>query len=686
MAATPAEMLDALRRLELVEASRLGEIEDLTAAVDGTRLADALVKRKLLTAFQADYLLEGKGRDLAIGSYTLLDRLGRGGMGEVFKARQQRLGRVVALKLIRPEHLHHPGVVERFEREAKAAARLKHPNVVTIYDADHEYNSFFIAMEYVEGATLSKLVKQRGRLPIWEACDYARQAALGLQHAHEHGLVHRDIKPSNLIVTRIGAAGDGPGLLKILDFGLSRVTSELADQESLTPTDQWLGTPDFTAPEQARNSKAVDIRADIFSLGCTLYYLLTGHAAFGGTTRMEKLLARLEKDRTPVRDYLPQAPRELEEVLARMLARAPEERYQTPAELAGALEPFCRADADVAESEARTDDSESATDTKHKAPEKTVAPAGAKSDSDRTPLLTPHTPADWPRSPRRTPGRRVALAAGVVLVASLSAALFLWPKGDPLAAAKPPESFVNSIGMKLVRIPAGSFMMGAPIDEGDHAGDEIPQHRVEIKQTFWMGAYEVTQNEYQAIMGANPSHFSPLGAGAPKLDGVEDTGIYPVDSVTWDEAMEFCRKLTAREREENRTYRLPSEAEWEYACRAGTTTPFAFGNKMSLNEGNFDSRFPYGDAPPRAPSEATVPVGRYQPNAFGLYDMHGNVFEWCRDFYAAYDEKVRLVQENRVMRGGAWLSRAADCRSARRDQAAPDCRAEYIGFRVVCEP
>src|SRR5262249_20753249 len=264
----------------------------------------------------------GRARELNVGPYVLLSRLGKGGMGEVFRARQQRLDRVVALKIIRSDQLKHSAAIKRFIHEGRAAAQLKHPNIVTIYDRDEADDAFYISMEYVEGTDLSRLVKRDGPLPVTTACEYARQTALGLQHAGERGLVHRDIKPSNLIVTQV--AGEGVGTVKILDFGLARSIGTLSDDTTLTPTDEWLGTPEYISPEQAQNSKDVDIRADIFSLGCSLYFLLTGRSAFSGSTRMEKLVARLSSTAAPASSVRPEVPRRLDKLMSLMLARDPD--------------------------------------------------------------------------------------------------------------------------------------------------------------------------------------------------------------------------------------------------------------------------------------------------------------------------------------------------------------------------
>ena len=232
-----------------------------------------------------------RGADLLVGSYRIVDRLGEGGMGQVFKAYHVSMDRLVALKIIAKDRVSNPTAVARFYREVRAVAKLSHPNIVIAFEVNQVGQTPFLAMEYVEGIDLAKLVQQSGPLPIPQACDYIRQAAGGLQHAHEKGLVHRDIKPGNLIVTRPNP--DKPPIIKILDFGLARFESESDHTTRLTQLGKVMGTVDYIAPEQAQNARTADIRADIYSLGCTLFYLLTGKPPFEGEDAVEKIRARV---------------------------------------------------------------------------------------------------------------------------------------------------------------------------------------------------------------------------------------------------------------------------------------------------------------------------------------------------------------------------------------------------------
>jgi formylglycine-generating enzyme required for sulfatase activity len=262
--------------------------------------------------------------------------------------------------------------------------------------------------------------------------------------------------------------------------------------------------------------------------------------------------------------------------------------------------------------------------------------------------------------------------------------------GDP---ERPPKEVANSVGMKLVLIPGGKFVMGMPKTEKILYENEA-EHEVEITGAFYLGAFEVTQGQYEKVMGDNPSRFSPAGPGKDKVRGV-DTKSFPVEGVDWAKAVEFCKMLSALpgEAKAGRKYRLPTEAEWEYACRAGTTTRFAFGDELTLEQANFDGRFLNEGPRPAKWLGRTTEVGSYKPNAWGLYDMHGNVWEWCADwyqpgYYAKSPKKDPPGPEKgdagrRVRRGGDFAFFGLHARSGARFPYQSDKNG--TGFRVVCE-
>jgi serine/threonine protein kinase len=305
---------------------------------DGQDLARELVRRKWLTEYQARELFKGRVRGLVLGDYRVLDQIAVGGMGDVFKAEHRRMERVVALKVLKESLLDSPKAVERFQREVRAVARLDHPNVVAAYDAGEADGRHYLAMQYVDGPNLKVLVRDRGPLPPGPALDYFLQAALGLEYAHAAGVVHRDVKPSNLLVDR-------KGLVKVLDLGLARLEDDLrAERPSdappgrLTVRDQMLGTADYMSPEQANDTRVADARSDIYSLGCTLYYLLTGKPPYPGDTVAQTLLAHHQSPIPSLRAVRNDVPEQVDAIFARMLAKQPHERYQSLSEVLAALE------------------------------------------------------------------------------------------------------------------------------------------------------------------------------------------------------------------------------------------------------------------------------------------------------------------------------------------------------------
>jgi formylglycine-generating enzyme required for sulfatase activity len=707
--------------------------------------------------------------------YRVVAAIGAGGMGAVYRAEHRLMDRPVALKVIRGDLLGSAALVERFRREVKSVARLaSHPNIVAAYDAEQAGDTHMLVMEFVDGTDLARVVDRRGPLPVGEACEYARQAAVGLQHAFEEGMVHRDIKPQNLMRTTRGQ-------IKILDFGLGRFASEIASQRGLTAEGMVLGSADYIAPEQIHNPQGADIQGDIYSLGCTLYFMLAGRPPFAGGSLMQKLQAHSEKPPRPLVEIRPDVPAELSRVVERMMAKSPALRPNTPAEVVLAFTPFADTDAferyvefpDLADRNTAVWDAT-------KADSGSIAVERLLSDS----ALDPGRPRALSIGVERLSrlGRPAWRAvAGLLLLVFVVWGVVLryrtanngtielvnlpkdaevlvdgeeiavtWPGGGKpavvtvtagkhrvmvkkdgietsgeevtvqaegnetftvrfvapskltheLAKVYDLESIKNSIGMTLKLIPAGEFFMGSPEDAIEANDDEKPLHRVRITKPFYLGTCEVTQAQYDAVMGNNPSHFSATGGGKDRV-ARESTDGYPVENVSWLDAIQFCNKLSEKEGKKpfyetegnfiqvpdwnGQGYRLPTEAEWEYACRANASTParFSFGdNPLELGV--------YGWFKINADSR-THPVSQKRPNGFGLYDMHGNVFEWCWDWHIgeyynqspADDPTGAAVASNRVVRGGSWDYSPRICRSAVRLSNPPGGRYIDIGIRLA---
>jgi serine/threonine-protein kinase len=336
--AAPSDLLHVIRASGILPDP---EIEQIRARVlsgefpfDAHSLARRLVRDGLLTEYQAARLLKNKPHGLSFGKYVILDKLGAGAMGRVYKARHLLMGRNVALKIIAPEISNNRRGVGRFRREMQLVGRLDHPNVVRAYDADQIGNTLYIVMEYVPGESLGQMLRRDGPLAARDVALYAAQAARGLGHAHAQGIVHRDVKPTNVLL------GDD-ARVRVLDLGLGVLLEPDPQSAFMTADGIAVGTVDYMSPEQACG-REVDGRSDIYSLGCAMFHLMTGQHVFPGENKVDRMLARVEGTPRQVSEFVADLPRGLDAVMARMLAQEPTERYQTAEEAAAALEALLR--------------------------------------------------------------------------------------------------------------------------------------------------------------------------------------------------------------------------------------------------------------------------------------------------------------------------------------------------------
>ncbi|MCA1686211.1 MAG: serine/threonine protein kinase, partial [Planctomycetia bacterium] len=294
------------------------------------RLARQAVQSGVLTLWQAQQLIAGRSGGFKIDRYVLIGLIGQGGMGRVYLARDSRLNRRVALKILSPERVNNPRAIARFHREALVGAQLQHESLVRIYDEGESSGRCYLVMEYIEGKNIGQMIAENGPIPAAVSARLGLQVAMGLEHAQRKGLIHRDVNPYNILVTRDGTA-------KLTDLGLA---IDLADQDRVTRDGATVGTFDYVSPEQARHSHSVDTRSDIYSLGCTLYHMLTGRVPFPSASLPEKLFSHQASEPEPITKLAPDVPEGLAGVVSRMMRKSPDDRYATPLELAQALEPF----------------------------------------------------------------------------------------------------------------------------------------------------------------------------------------------------------------------------------------------------------------------------------------------------------------------------------------------------------
>ncbi|MFO0846044.1 MAG: serine/threonine-protein kinase [Gemmataceae bacterium] len=336
---TSDEFLELVRKSGVVDAARLqAYVEQLRASGKASGSADdmarQLIQDGVITHFQAEQFRAGRWRRFTIGKYKVLERLGAGGMGTVYLCEHMLMKRRVAVKVLPPSKVNDSSSLDRFYREAKCVAALDHPNIVRAYDIDEDDKLHYLVLEHVDGSSLQEIVKKTGPMDFTRAAHYMRQSALGLQHAHETAaLVHRDIKPSNILVDRFG-------VVKILDMGLARFFFDDTDDLTKKFDENVLGTADYLAPEQALDSHGADIRADIYSLGGTFYFCLTGRTPFTDGTVAQKLIWHQTRQPKPIRSFRQDVPDGLIAVLDKMMAKEKGDRYQSPLEVADALEPW----------------------------------------------------------------------------------------------------------------------------------------------------------------------------------------------------------------------------------------------------------------------------------------------------------------------------------------------------------
>lgn len=340
-------VMNLLSRSGIVNDGQLRQLRQRVAADVTLKTVETftreLVRLGHLTEFQAQEVCRGKAEQLILGDYLLIDEIGQGGMGQVYRARHSMMNREVAIKLMRPDTLNSVEHIQRFRREVEAAAQLTHPNIVNAFDAGEFDGHYFLVMEYVRGQDLRRRIRQSGPLSISLALNYLLQAAQGLEYAHKRGVIHRDVKPSNLLLS-------DDGTVKVLDLGLSLVTREAGPafeasvpQTDLTETGQVMGTVDFMSPEQALHAHEVDPRCDIYSLGCTLHYLLTGMPPYLGDSMMSRLVAHRENPIPQLSRAVVDAPPRLDDVFRSLMAKKPEDRFQTMSDVIANLQ-LCRMD------------------------------------------------------------------------------------------------------------------------------------------------------------------------------------------------------------------------------------------------------------------------------------------------------------------------------------------------------
>ncbi len=633
-----------------------------------------------------------------VNNYELLEQLGQGGMGVVYKARHINFDEIVAIKRLWEQFSNDQTVLNLFRNEGKILRKLHHKNIVQVSDLFEYEGSHFIVMEYIEGRTLSEIIKsETGPIRRERAINLFKQMLEGVAYIHNQPetIIHRDIKPLNLLVTE-------DDIVKITDFGIAKVLD--AGQNASTVVK---GTPVYMSPEQILNPKSVDIRTDVYSLGMTFYEMLCGKTPYSGdtTTTPTAVYAAIMNDEVPSpTHFYPEISDELSAFVMKAIHKDRSQRFANANEMLDELERLQRSGATTIQESSF----------------QKVVPTQATKSLESIDESAPTTVID--NSIKKSNilwfwGIGFAIIVGLALLIIISGGKKASsPTTETVKVDAPVVEAASSLTMdqqqEMVLVEGDTFTMGCTSEQTNCYSDEKPTHQVTV-DGFLMGKYEVTQELWQSVMGSNPSSFK----GSNR----------PVENISWFYAVEFCNKLSEKEgltpaykidktREDpNNTsksynlkwlvtydfnangYRLPTESEWEYAARGGSKSKgYTYSGSNTIGDvAWYDNN--YGKKGKSLEEKLkwynsrgkTNAVGTKSPNQLGIYDMSGNVWEWCWDWYGDYSSSTQTDPtgpnsgSNRVLRGGSWSDDAKACRVAPRLNFLPGLMDNTFGFRLV---
>jgi eukaryotic-like serine/threonine-protein kinase len=626
--------------------------------------------------------------------YEILRPLGEGGMGKVYLAKDERFGKQVVVKVPTME-AGDKDFKDRFMREIASIATLEHPHIVTTVDWGEIEGIPFLVLRYLGGGNLrDRITDAQGYykpMPLEDLHQWLPQIASALDFIHSKNWVHRDLKPDNILF-------DEAGNPYLADFGIAKAL-EGAPMGVKTTMGVFIGTPQYMAPEM-HLGKEVGPRSDQFGLAVLVYEALAGKIPFAGATPTAIFMEVMQDKARLIHELVPGIPLEKSNALMKGITKEPRDRYGSCMEFANAITGSMLARGSSSAG-SETPSRVAIPDTRMETPKKPDIPgtrlevpskpeiAGTRLErtGDNPPIADEAVLYEKPMGKKGNSSAVFVLAGVVGGIALLGIILIIsfivvlrggkstttvvsdknkggnrgFEKKEEATPLPEEKAKFAAIEKEMVLIPPGKFMMGSPLSEEFRSNDET-QHEVNLTTPFYMGKYEVTQEQWQVVMGTNPSSRT------------KETKL-PVTDVSWDDCQEFIKKLNAKT---NGGYRLPTEAEWEYACRAGTSTAYSVGDSLSENNSNNY----------RGVASGIKLVGVYQANAFGLYDMHGNVAEWCEDWYAedyspgsVTDPKGPAAGEYRVLRGGSFIKYSSDARSSSRIYIKP-----ADGFRLARTP
>lgn len=613
---------------------------------------------------------------MLVGRYEIIRELGGGGFAITFLAKDylQPSQPLCVVKQLRPEH-NEPRIVEFFETEATVLEKLgKYSQIPQLLAHFRENKNLYIVQEFIEGHDLKQEIIPGKQLSEGYVTKLLQDVLEVLSFVHNQQVIHRDIKPENLM------RRDQDGKIFLIDFGaVKELGALIVNVEGKVTSSVIIGTPGYM-PNEQKNAKPI-FASDIYALGVTVIQALTGISAvdFEEDAKTGEILWR----------HKAQVSKHLANVLTKMVRRHYSLRYANATEVLQDLSkklppPPTRPQQPVNWSRRRVIQTVGLMGASfsfaivveklllNNSAQKKTLPSTSSIPTNNIPVPSPKETLTLPKISENP--KEFALKTFQFEVMKVD------QQGNSTTISPGQANFFiedlgNSNTLEMVEIPGGQFLMGSPLTEKERNPNEGPQHPMTVKP-FFMGKFTVTQEQYQAVMDINPSYFQ----------GVKR----PVEQVSWNDAVNFCQKLSVMT---SKSYRLPTEAEWEYAARAGTTTPFYFGETITTKIANYNGEYTYGSAPQGENRQETVDVGSLPANAFGLYEMHGNVWEWCRDKYhndyrgMPVDGSAWVSGNNNpwLLRGGSWFSQSSVCRSsARLDGSNSDVAVYDFGFRVVC--
>jgi formylglycine-generating enzyme required for sulfatase activity/predicted Ser/Thr protein kinase len=574
-------------------------------------------------------------QDALRGKYVIQKPLGEGVFGRVFLAEHSGLWQKHVIKLLSADSSRSTDIRNRFFQEAQLIARLKHPNIVPIMDVAEYLGRPYYIMSYLNGGSLEDLLQKEKKLSTEKALEITSKILSALSEVHSKGIIHRDLKPNNVLLNESGEP-------ILIDFGIARVEE---GGKAKTGTGFSIGTPVYMSPEQL-DAKPISLTTDIYSMGIMLYELLTGKPPFEGS--MSSLITQHNTAKLPsVSGKIDNSKLAdgIQAVLQKACAKEPSARYSSAKEMREAVLGLIQA-------KPKPNPEWEKKEAEHKRREEELRKKEEELQARERVVVQE---------------RKVEVVKATPVLENPSSS----------------KTYTNSLGMEFVLIPAGEFMMGAVPQDSEAKDNEKPQHKVRITKPFYMGKYPVTQEEWEMVIGNNPSWFKQAGKKAP------------VDTVSWNDCQEFIKKLGKKE---GKTYRLPTEAEWEYGARGGGSTSLVGEPGRTTPTGSYvythgDDAGKFGDYAWYTDNSGntTHPVGQKKPNSIGLYDMMGNVWEWCEDWYGkdyyknslSVDPKGAKKGGGRSLRGGSWDINDRRCRLSYRINLNPDNRNDYDGFRLI---